>query len=261
MLQLFETYYINLKNDKTRNKDMIKTLNKTNLKYKRFDGIDIVQYKKQNINNYMNETNLFCKLFSTNKIAGCGLSHIKLNQHLDKKSKHRYALILEDDIVLIPKNKFLNYKYEINKIINYYTLTNPKWDIIKLHSFCKGLGSCAAYIVSKNGMKKISNITLNYHIDIQFNNLLNIIIHENLFHTKDIEINYKNTIENYFIDNQKIGFYLNSHAYKLFDKNIKYIHFCIINLLVILLIFSKKFKKIGHILVIINILIIIKSIY
>ena len=58
-------------------------------------------------------------------------------------------------------------------------------------------------------------------LDTNIDNYLNIIIHDDLFFTKDVYTDYKNSIENYFIEyNQKLGFYFNSHAIKLFNKNL-----------------------------------------
>uniref|UniRef100_A0AB39JBA5 Glycosyl transferase family 25 domain-containing protein n=1 Tax=Florenciella sp. virus SA2 TaxID=3240092 RepID=A0AB39JBA5_9VIRU len=60
----FETYYINMKKDKSRNDHTINTLNQTNLNYKRFEAIDGSQckdtdyYKKKQIFfvNYFRQT-------------------------------------------------------------------------------------------------------------------------------------------------------------------------------------------------------------
>tara|TARA_Y100000389_G_scaffold169032_1_gene175039 strand:+ start:246 stop:1028 length:783 start_codon:yes stop_codon:yes gene_type:complete len=241
----FETYYINMKKDKTKNDHIINTLNKTNLKYKRFEGIPGSQCKDTDY--YKKKTNLFCKLFSTDKIIGCGLTHIKLIEDIYHKNNTPYAFIIEDDILLL-KDKNFDYNYEINKIINYYNLTNPKWELIKLHSFHLGLGSTAAYIVNRKGMEKIVNTKLNYHIDIQFNNFLNVIIHENLFSTKDIYTDYEDIFQNYFIENnQKIGFYLNSHAIKLLNINLKFIHIIIYLIFLVTLRGFKHTKKISQV--------------
>uniref|UniRef100_A0AB39JBE8 Uncharacterized protein n=1 Tax=Florenciella sp. virus SA2 TaxID=3240092 RepID=A0AB39JBE8_9VIRU len=146
------------------------------------------------------------------------------------------------------KDKNFDYNYEINKIINYYNLTNPKWDLIKLHSFHLGLASSAAYIVNRKCMEKIVNSKLNYHVDVQFNNFLNIIIHENLFCTKDIYTDYKNNFENYFIENnQKIGFYLNSHIIKVLNMNLKFIHIFLLLVFFMILTIFEYTKYISHI--------------
>ena len=167
------------------------------------------------------------------------MSHIKLNEEIYHKNKTPYALILEDDILLL-KDKNFDYNLEINKIINYYNLTSPKWDIIKLHSFFFGMGSAAAYIVNRKSMEKISKTKLNYHIDIQYNNFLNIIFHDNLFITKDIYTKYKTNIENLFLeDNQKIGFYLHSDALKLLNKSLRYID---IYISIVFLLFLRFFE-------------------
>ena len=95
----FETYYINMKKDKSRNDHTINTLNQTNLNYKRFEAIDGSQCKDTDY--YKKKTNLFCKLFSTDKMIGCGLSHIKLIEDIYHKNNTPYALIFEDDILLL----------------------------------------------------------------------------------------------------------------------------------------------------------------
>ena len=133
----FKTYYINLEKDKKRNEETIYELNKTNLKYERFNGIDGNKIDKYN-DTLCNRIPSICKKILTNKIIGCALSHIMLYKYIKQCDKNNFALILEDDIEVI--NPELNYKKEINKIVKTYNKIKPNWEIIRLHSMGMNLG-------------------------------------------------------------------------------------------------------------------------
>ena len=109
---------------------------------------------------------------------------------------------------------FSNFKREILNIVN----NAPKnFDIIKIHynGFCKYpnsklflCGSSAGYILSKKAALKMSNLKLNYHIDIQlqYTNNINIINSDKLLldtdeNNSDIGIkNFLNRFDNFKID-------------------------------------------------------------
>lgn len=147
---------------------------------KRFTGIDA---KKGEHLEYLGNLTETCKDFCPNGVIGCGLSHILLAKKLYEQGV-QLALILEDDAYpLVP-----DLNREIEKIIG----ETPKdWDIIKLHcDFCKKNsndptgGSTAAYLINKSGLEKLSNMKLNWHIDLQWNMESNLKVYksnENLF--------------------------------------------------------------------------------
>ena len=181
-------------------------LEKTNLTYIRFPGIDGSTLNRQTLFNdgYISS---YCKSIGTSKMIGVGLSHIKLYEYIKENDTHDYALILEDDILVTNPN--LDYRKEINDIVALYQNKEPQWDIIRLHSMGYGMGSTAAYIVNLKHIEKFTSMNLHYHIDIQQSFSYNIINLNTLFNTRDHMITYKNPIYNLYFDNQKIGFYVN----------------------------------------------------
>ena len=95
-----------------------------------------------------------------------------LINHIYHADNNDFALILEDDIEPL--------SFEFSDVIKQGLRTYPdSWDIIKLHHdgfsyknsiyFGKFInGSAAAYLISRNGMKKISQYKVSYHIDWQY---------------------------------------------------------------------------------------------
>ena len=107
-----KTYYINLDKDKKRNEEIINELNKTNLNYERFSGIDGSTIdKKELVKNKI--ISPFCQIICTDKMIGCGISHILLYKYIKQHDKNKYVIILEHDIEVI--NPELNYTKEIKK--------------------------------------------------------------------------------------------------------------------------------------------------
>ena len=167
------TYIINLEQDKNRLEKTKNELRKCGFNMKNVHRFNAVNGK--NVNRWNEDIHIMCKGMCTDKIIGCGLSHIKLCKELFNKNL-KYALIIEDDIINIPS---INYQKELNKTLLYFEKKDPNWDIILLHDsgICKknektnGLfcGSAAAYLISNNGMKKMSQIKLGYHIDLNRN--------------------------------------------------------------------------------------------
>ena len=232
-----KTYYINLNKDKKRNEEIINELNKTNLNYERFSGIDGSTIdKKEFVEKKI--ISPFCQIICTDKMIGCGISHILLYKHIKQHDKNKYAIILEDDIEVI--NPELNYTKEIKKIIKTYNKQTPNWKIIRLHSMGFGMGSTAAYIINLKYINQFSNSILHYHIDTQQYLENKIISLNTLFNTKDYLIDYSIPFYNIFFDNQKIGFYMNVHSFKLFNKNI-----CSYHVVLFLLLYSSFLIKIN----------------
>ena len=103
-----------------------------------------------------------------------------------------------------------------------------------------GTGSNAAIIINLKYINQISNSTLHYHIDRQQYLETKIISLNTLFNTKDYLIDYSIPFYNIFFDNQKIGFYMNVHSFKLFNKNI-----CSYHVVLFLLLYSCFLIKIN----------------
>ena len=237
-----KTFYINLEDDKKRNELIINELNKTNLKYERFNAINGKKYDKK----YDKKISKIGKLICNHKILGCSLSHVILNGYIST-SNLDYALILEDDIKINMNNR--NITKEVKKIIRKTNKETPEWDIIKLHYFGPYFlqGSMAAYIVNKKSAKKISELNIIYHADIQINNNFKIINYKNdIFNTRDNNIEYPFFL-NYIFFGQKIGFYMLQHTLGIAGHTIKLYH---IILALIPLIIIKDYKFIRNILII-----------
>jgi len=163
------TYIINLEKDSSNLQRTKNELKKSGFNMKNIHRFNAVNGK--NINRWDEDIHIMCKNICTDKMIGCGLSHINLCKELVNKNL-KYVLIVEDDILNIPS---INYQKELNKTILYFEQKDPNWDIIILHDsgVCKknektnGLfcGSTAAYLISNNGLKKMSQIKLGCHID------------------------------------------------------------------------------------------------
>ena len=196
-----ECYYINLKKDTSRNKDVVKQLSKINdIQINRFEAIDGKSIMKK-LDIYNDNLSNFTKLLGTPKIIGCGLSHILLAKQILKShgDNKNYYLICEDDII-INDSYTGNVSNFLKETVNNINNIDENWDIIKLHSITFKLfdkqivqGSAACYLVSLNGLKKLSKMNLQYHIDIQINNGFNVHDVENdIFHTLDNNVIYGN---------------------------------------------------------------------
>ena len=217
MSSSFNAYYINLINDSKRKKQTLEQLEKTNLNFKRFEAIDGNTIDKHDLITKGIISKL-CKCICTNKTIGCGVSHIMLYKYIEEHDKNDFSLILEDDIIVTEPLK--DYNKEIYKIVNYYNTINPSWHIIRLHSILHNTSSNAAYLINHKFIHKLSNTILQYHIDIQ-QYIYNNVVHLNtLFDTRDKEINYDCLAYNIFYDNQKIGFYMNTHICRFMGENI-----------------------------------------
>ena len=238
----FQSYYINLEKDKERNQNTIQELKKTNLQYQRFSAIDGKSIDKDKLVQQKMISNA-CKYFCTDKMIGCGVSHLMLYKHLQKTDTNSFALILEDDIIVTEPD--IDYNAEITKIVNTYNVSTPSWNIIRLHSMVLNMGSNAAYVVNMNHIHELSTMILHYHIDLQQSFLYNIINLNTLFNTRDHMIDYTYPHDNIYVDNQKVGFYMNTHLFQILYYIIMTYHvmyFIIVLLLLYLMRFLKRKK-------------------
>lgn len=171
----FNTYVINLENDKEKYRDILKNLSKCNIKPIRFNAID---GRKKLLPEYYNLVSQFCMEYCPFSVIGCGLSHLLVANQFHKYDPNDFCLILEDDA----KPLTSNIKQEIKEVIEN---VSPDWDIIRL--YCQGFcnydynhkkigtqyrkpltGSNCAYLLSKRGAHKIKEMKLKWHIDVQF---------------------------------------------------------------------------------------------
>lgn len=253
ILNDFNIYVINLKKDK-RKWDRIKYyFQNININLIRFNAIDGKNLLENDIIFKRNHITKRCNLTCTDGMIGCGLSHIKLANYILKNDRNDFSVILEDDVRPIVSN----FKNEIWKTI----LNSPKnYDIIKIyyHGACKNpnhpfllCGSCAGYILSKKGAKKLSNLKLNNHIDWQLQQTSNILVVTSpkilLSENKtDSNIAEKNILSN--LDNVKlrgfesISWYLNEPFFKIPYLNINVSFFKFLLLISIIAFIFLKIK-------------------
>ena len=206
---MFNTYVINLKKDRERWVRIYNHLKEHNIKPIRFNAIYGKKLKKKEYSEHITKK---CQIFCPDSVKGCGLSHILLSKYLYNNDKNEFALVLEDDAF----SKTKNLKKRINNIIKQV----PKdWEIIML--YCQGkcdktkqynrnkiVGGMVAYLINKKGQKKISNLKLSTHIDMQIY-LLN--------HKKIKTYHYRNNLFDTPIDNISNNKNNNS-IYNIFDN-------------------------------------------
>ena len=248
---MFNTYVINLEQDKVKYENIKKNLNENNIIPYRFNAI----YGKNVKNEFDDHLTSYCKYTCPKSVIGCGLSHIMLSKHLFKHDKNDYALVLEDDAIV-------NHKNVTDKIKNIVKKSPKDWEIIILYcqGYCKYYdkknlvkedkfiktkyqGSFAAYLINKKGQEKLSKIQLNGHIDNQilFSNKLNSYsFSKKIFKTDEREsenrkVNY-GLLKNYYdkvyntLDGEKVithqpSFFLQYKAFRIpiIDFEITYI--------------------------------------
>ena len=255
----FNTYVINLQKDNQKWTEIQNNFKNTNIQLTRFDAFLGKKLTKQQQLIKNKKVTKLCKLTCSDGIIGCGLSHIELAKMIFEKDENQFALVLEDDV--IPKVNNLK-----QKIINLAKNAPKNWDLIKIHNvgFCRKFnnpiwmcGSTAGYLLSKKGAKKLSNLKLNYHIDIQIhkNKKFNMYKSQKNLLTvnfKDSSIAKTNLLTklapNIKLLNAPIIWYLNQIVFK-----IPYVNFNItaLNLLVFLSIIAYYFYKLKGLLVII----------
>lgn len=238
----FDTYYINMETSHHRRKDLISELQKTNLSFERFPGINGNMLTKSVLETTYKQHLImdWALHLCTKKTIGCGLSHLMLYQYIhDKKDKSPYALILEDDVYVTEPEK--DYTKEIDNLIESYTIMYPDWEIIRLHSFFWGLGSNAAYIIRTTHMDKFLNMKLFYHIDVQQNLEFKIYSTNKYFNTLDYKKEYGGWYDIYF-DNQKLGFYLYNHAFPFMSHIVYFYHLFYVSLFLLIYIIINYLK-------------------
>ena len=218
-----KTLIINLDNYKDNYENQLPYLKKLKLNPERFSAINALNNEHINYKNIINKISFN---FSPKSIIGCSLSHILLCKNILKnynKFENVYYLILEDDV--FPLEKYQNdsnlfYK-ELTDNINNIKTIDKDWDIIQLHSdgpidtkktYCTHFftGSTAAYLISYNGLNKMSNEKVTYHIDFITQNFLNYRKYrcrENLFYT-----NEKSSINR--VDNKNLSLLIKSNILK-----------------------------------------------
>ena len=161
-----KTFIINLDKDIDRWENVKKELKDTDLTYQRFSatlGKDVSdEEKSKNL-----KGNSFLRSIMTNFMIGCAISHIKLLKHFINKTDYPYILVLEDDFSIKSNVDKKTISQTIKKIINKY----DDYHVIRLQYFkiLNSKFSNMAYIINREGAKKILKRRINYHIDMEFN--------------------------------------------------------------------------------------------
>tara|TARA_R110002072_G_scaffold111229_1_gene239281 strand:+ start:1912 stop:2760 length:849 start_codon:yes stop_codon:yes gene_type:complete len=210
------SFVINLDNYEDNYKKQLPYFESIKLSPKRFSAVNAIT--NQHIK-HKKLINLLSFYLAPKSVIGCSLSHILLAKHLYENYgtyKNIFFLVLEDDV--FPKNEYLDnskqFYNDLNNEIENIKIIDKNWDIIQLHS--DGLidtkstytthlftGSTAAYLISFNGLKKMCNEKVTYHIDFVTQNFLKYRKYRsrtNLFYTNEKssvnrEMNYsKSTI-------------------------------------------------------------------
>ena len=160
-------------------------LEKIGLDINRFKAIDAS--KDEHLKYIDSKKKLLLEVIPKSTIA-ISLSHILLSQFiLDKINsgdyKDNYYLIMEDDAYPFDYYNKNNFNQEIKNLIENINIIDKNWDFIQLHSdgindcvgecktyninfFLSG-GSAAAYLISINGLKKLSlEKNFYFHLDV-----------------------------------------------------------------------------------------------
>ena len=188
-------------------------LQKIKLNPVRYSAINAIKNDHIKYKNIINKLSYY---FSPKSVIGCSLSHILLSKHIlqnynqnnndnnnnnQNNNKNNYFLIMEDDV--FPLEKYNNdselFYNVLSNEINNINIIDPNWDIIQLHS--DGIidtrstynthfftGSTAAYLISINGLNKLSKEKVTYHIDFVTQNCIKYRKYrsrENLFYTNE----------------------------------------------------------------------------
>ena len=171
MLNL-KTFVINLDKYVDNYKKQKPYLKAVGLKPIRFSAINAIKKEHLKYKEYINDLALIFTPIST---IGCGLSHLFLIRMLSTMNDD-YFLIMEDDAFPIYEKDEFQLRL-INTIQN-ISILDKNWDIIQLHSdaifpchetydaHCL-VGSTAAYLISKNGIKKLLTKKVKYHVDME----------------------------------------------------------------------------------------------
>ncbi len=237
-----KAFVINLDDYQENYEKQLPYLQSIGLKVERFSGINALkdEHLKPEYKQYISK---FALNFTPKSIIGCALSHILCckyiyDNYISIKDNNnniacgaispQYFLILEDDCYpLFNSGEF--YRRLYNDFNNIEILDND-WEIIQLHS--DGListkntytthyicGSTAAYLISKNGIKKMIKQRVSNHLDFITQNFVNFKkyrVKENLFWTDEKDsLNRKSF--------SKIQYYSLNIKSKILEKINKYI--------------------------------------
>lgn len=209
------SFIINLDKYENNYKKQLPYFHSLKLFPQRFSAINAINNEHLEYKKLINKLSFY---FTPKSVIGCSLSHILLAKHIYdkyKKDKNYYFLILEDDV--FPKNEYFNYPDKFYNVLNNeiqnIEIIDKSWDIIQLHS--DGLidtkstysthlftGSTAAYLISFNGLEKMCNEKVTYHIDFITQNFLKYRKYRsksNLFYTNEKssvnrEMNYSKSV-------------------------------------------------------------------
>jgi len=160
-LFVYPVYWINLEKNTNRQTHMIKELNKLNVKHLRISAIDGKKLTNINISYKTVENNTLGEI-------GCALSHLKAIE-TSFNNNDSISIIMEDDV------SFKLYKYWDKTLSDIVNNAPKDWDIIQLNTsnadelwkmhinenieeyleWNEDYYSCLAYIINKNGMKKV----------------------------------------------------------------------------------------------------------
>ena len=254
---MFKSYIISLKGDHKRYQSVFRELTDSHIPTHFIEWFEAWKGSE-----HRNDPRVvkMCKTMCSDHIIGCALSHIELAKYFLNSTSEPYCLVLEDDVVIPDKETFI-------RDVQHLYYEHSSSDIIKL--FCQGIcndaypkrigipsfymdGSTAAYILTRNGARRISEMNILTHIDIQFNKL-NIFNKQRVL-TRDSEI-YDSYYDRIPIFNQSISFWSNQkiigdvtliqsllipivYAYYIYKHNRSIIH---INLLLFLLAYMHIF--------------------
>lgn len=94
-------YCINLKKSKQRYNSVVQQFNAQNININRFEAVNGFKLEKQQL---LNKNIISQNLKFNSAVVGCYLSHLKLWSQL-KKNNIKYAIIIEDDIILSERFK------------------------------------------------------------------------------------------------------------------------------------------------------------
>lgn len=136
----------------------------------------------------------FVSSAAPDKTLAIALSHRALADAIFKEHRERPVLVLEDDVRPLVKNiKASIEEWCARKL-------HSNWDIVLLNTAGPGCnvndgekpgrlcGSAAAYLLSPQGAKKISNAPISWHVDIARNSdAYNVMLGPQLFKTEDPE--------------------------------------------------------------------------
>lgn len=161
-------YCISLKNAKNRRDFMTKQVKKAG--FENFEYYDAVDANKIDKNNLISRgiyddflSNKYHNRSLTNGEIACSLSHGRVYEIIVKKNI-KMALILEDDALFVSDYinsidlSILPNGWDIVFLSSFYLVKPPLGHIIKnLYTTESWNGSCAGYIVSENGAKKLAD--------------------------------------------------------------------------------------------------------